>query len=80
MEKLKRARGPHLTGATPGVVDRARAAAAITEFLHALGFDPAREPDLGETAQLVTDAYADRLLAGYRQDAAEILAGSVGEP
>lgn len=79
MEKLKRAPGPPASRATPGSVDRARAGAAIAEFLRALGFDPEREPDLAETAQLVTDAYADRLLTGYRQDAAEILAGSVGE-
>jgi GTP cyclohydrolase I len=78
VEKLKRALGPRPAGTTPGDVDRPRAAAAITEFLRALGFDPAREPDLTQTAQLVTDAYAERFLTGYGQDPAEILAGGVG--
>lgn len=78
MEKLKRAPESHAAGTTPGAVDRTRARAAIAEFLRALGFEPEREPDLAQTAQLVADAYADRLLAGYRQDAAEILAGDVG--
>ena len=76
MEKLNRTRGP-IPAATPGTVDRNRAAAAISEFLRALGFTPEREPDLADTARLVADAYADQLLVGYREDAAEILSGSV---
>jgi GTP cyclohydrolase IA len=58
-------------------IDRPRAAAAIDEFLRALGFTPERDPDLRETARLVSDAYADELLAGYALDPAAILAESV---
>lgn len=75
MEKLNPVRGPAAAG--PGTVDRARAAAAISEFLVALGFTPERDPDLTDTARLVADAYADQLLVGYRDDPAEILSGSV---
>lgn len=61
-----------------GQVDRARAAAAIAEFLRALGFHPERDPELQQTAALVAGAYADELLAGYALDPAEILRESVG--
>jgi GTP cyclohydrolase IA len=79
VEKLNRARSLPLPGTTPGAIDRARAAAAISEFLRALGFAPEHEPDLADTARLVADAYADQLLVGYRQSAAEILSGNVSE-
>jgi GTP cyclohydrolase I len=59
--------------------DRARAAAAIEDFLRALGRDPGSESDLAETGRLVADAYADDLLSGYAMDPAEILADSVSE-
>ncbi|MGD8859191.1 MAG: GTP cyclohydrolase I [Myxococcales bacterium] len=59
--------------------DRARAAAAIEEFLRALGRDPAADPDLGSTGRLVAAAYADDLLGGYAMDPAEILDESVAE-
>jgi GTP cyclohydrolase IA len=58
-------------------VDRPRAAAAIEEFLQALGFAPERDPDLRATGRLVAAAYADELLAGYALDPAQILAESV---
>jgi GTP cyclohydrolase I len=58
-------------------VDRTRAAAAIDEFLRALGFAPEREPDFKDTARLVTAAYEHELLAGYALDPAQILAESV---
>lgn len=45
--------------------DRARAAAAIDEFLRALGHDPTREPALIGTGDRVAQAWADDLLAGY---------------
>jgi GTP cyclohydrolase I len=50
------------------MVDRKRAAAAIEDFLRALGHDPAREPSLEGTGARVTDLYADELLDGYRAD------------
>src|SRR5690606_35077097 len=59
-------------------IDRRRAAAAITEFLRALGFTPERDPDLQHTAQLVAAAYADEMLIGYALDPAEILSKAVG--
>ena len=54
-------------------VDRARAARAISEFLKALGFDPAEHADLADTPQRVTEAFADDLLRGQRVDVRELL-------
>lgn len=54
-------------------VNREAARAAIRDFLVALGHDPERERELSETAQRVTDAYADELLSGYGVDVAELL-------
>lgn len=51
-------------------VDKARAEAAITEFLRALGHD---EAALGETPARVTAAYADELLSGYSEDLKELI-------
>jgi GTP cyclohydrolase IA len=78
VEELKPTRREAVPGTGPGHVDRTRAAAAIGEFLRALGFDPQRDPELANTARLVADAYAGELLAGYRLDPAQILARSVG--
>lgn len=79
MEELERAGpGEQASGDAPGEVDRPRAAAAVTELLRALGFAPEHDAELGKTAQLVADAYADELLVGYRLDPAQILAQSVG--
>ncbi len=72
MEELKRRAQPER-----GTIDRPRAAAAIDELLRALGFVPERDPDLRDTAQLVSAAYTDELLAGYAMDPAAILAESV---
>ena len=55
------------------MIDRERAAAAIEEFLSALGLSSERDPELAQTAQLVTAAYADELLIGYAMDPAAIL-------
>jgi GTP cyclohydrolase I len=55
------------------MVDRVRAAAAIEEFLRAMGRSPESDPELAQTAALVTAAYADELLIGYALDPAEIL-------
>ena len=54
-------------------VDRARAARAISEFLKALGFDPAEHADLADTPQRVTEAFADDLLRGQRVDVRELI-------
>jgi len=77
VEELKQREPGQAPGSQPGRVDRARAAAAITEFLRALGFDPDHDADLANTARLVTDAYADELLVGYRLDPIDILANHV---
>src|SRR5262249_6961395 len=45
--------------------DRARAAAAIANFLDALGHSPASEPELARTPELVASAGIDELLDGY---------------
>src|SRR3954468_12609525 len=59
------------------MIDRARAARAIDEFLRALGRTPEHEPELANTAQLVASAYADDLLSGYAMDPAAILRESI---
>jgi GTP cyclohydrolase I len=59
------------------MIDRARAAAAIEDFLRALDLSPERDPELAHTAELVASAYADDLLIGYAMDPAAILAASL---
>ncbi len=54
-------------------IDRPGAQLAVAAFLRALGHDPADHPELRNTPALVTDAFADELLAGYRVDIAELL-------
>jgi len=51
-------------------VDRARAEAAMAEFLKALGHD---DTSLEETPARVTAAYADELLSGYSVDLKELI-------
>jgi len=53
--------------------DRAAAARAISDFLKALGFDPANSPDLAGTPERVADAYADDLLRGHTLDVRELI-------
>lgn len=60
-----------------GPIDRAAAAAAIDSFLRALGFDPAREPELRGTGNRVAEAFADDLCAGYADDVAALVASNV---
>ena len=54
-------------------VDRAAAARAIRDFLTALGFDPKAHPDLLETPERVTEAFADDLLRGHAVDVRELV-------
>lgn len=54
-------------------VDRAAAARAISDFLKALGFDPAAHPDLAETPERVSQAFADDLLSGHGVDVRELI-------
>jgi GTP cyclohydrolase I len=49
-------------------VDRVAAARAIRDFLLALGFDPRQHPDLLETPERVTEAFAEDLLRGHGVD------------
>jgi GTP cyclohydrolase I len=49
-------------------LDREAARAAIRDFLIALGHDPRKEPELGETPARVVEAFADELLSGYGSD------------
>lgn len=58
-------------------MDRDRAARAIEEFLRALGFDPARDPELAHTGELVAEAFANDLLSGYALDPAALLADAM---
>lgn len=53
--------------------DRARAAAAIDEFLRALGHEPTADDDLRETGVRVAEAWLEDLLEGERIDVAELL-------
>jgi len=54
-------------------VDRAAAARAISDFLKALGFDPAEHADLAETPQRVSEAFTDDLLRGHGIDVRELI-------
>ena len=49
-------------------VDRVAAARAIRDFLLALGFDPQKHPDLSETPERVSEAFAEDLLSGHEVD------------
>ncbi|MCA9581228.1 MAG: GTP cyclohydrolase I [Myxococcales bacterium] len=53
--------------------DHERAAAALREFLRAVGAPIDRDPELAGTGDLVTKAYMDELLVGYGCDPAQIL-------
>ncbi len=53
--------------------DLKRAAAAIDDFLRALGLPLDADPELRMTGTRVADAFATELLGGYQMDAAEIL-------
>ena len=54
-------------------VDRVAAARAIRDFLLALGFDPRKHPDLGETPERVSEAFAEDLLRGQDVDVRGLL-------
>jgi GTP cyclohydrolase IA len=51
--------------------------AAIDGVLRAAGRDPARDPDLGETARRVSQLWRTEFLAGYEMDPAAILGDPV---
>src|SRR5262245_59215855 len=54
-------------------MDREAARAAIRDFLIALGHDPDKNPELGETPERVVEAFADELLTGYDRDLAALV-------
>jgi len=54
-------------------VDRAAAARAIADFLKALGFDPASHPDLADTPERVSEAFANDLLSGHGVDVRRLI-------
>lgn len=58
-------------------MDLAAAARAIEAFLRALGHAPENDPLLAETGKLVAAAFHDELLAGYREDPAQLFADSM---
>jgi GTP cyclohydrolase I len=60
-------------------IDRRAAEAAIAAFLRALGRDPEADPELSETPQRVTEAFADELLSGYGVNLAELVRRGSGE-
>jgi GTP cyclohydrolase I len=62
--------------ATVTTPDAAALRRAITDLLKASGLDPARDPDLKQTAERVAQIWQSEFLAGYHMDPAEIL----GEP
>lgn len=62
---------PHSGPSSTGFVDKPRAAAAVREFLAAIGEDPDRE-DLLQTPMRVAKA-AEELFAGMHTDPAEVL-------
>jgi GTP cyclohydrolase I len=54
-------------------VDRKAAAAAIYDFLRAIGRDPAREPELVGTGERVAAEFLDELCDGYGVDPVALL-------
>ena len=54
-------------------VDRVAAARAIRDFLSALGFDPRQNPELAETPERVSEAFAEDLLRGHAVDVGGLL-------
>src|SRR6185295_12281255 len=54
-------------------IDYPAAERAVSEFLRALGHDPASNPELAETPALVTEAFARDLLSGYAVDLDELI-------
>lgn len=54
-------------------IDREAAARAIGDFLKALGFDPRQHPDLAETPERVSEAFADDLLCGHSVNVPELI-------
>jgi GTP cyclohydrolase I len=59
-------------------VNREAAEHAIGEFLRALGHDPERSAELGQTPARVAKAFCEELLSGYAVDIAQLLgSGSV---
>lgn len=58
-------------------MDLDRASRAIEEFLRALDLDPARDPELARTGELVAEAFGNDLLSGYRLDPSVILADAM---
>jgi GTP cyclohydrolase IA len=56
-------------------IDRKAAERAISDFLRALGHDPARDPELAETPARATDAFAIELLGGYDIDVRALIEG-----
>jgi len=57
--------------------DVARAAAALADFLRALGHAPEDDPELSKAPQLTAQAFAEELLSGYAMDPATILADTM---
>lgn len=57
--------------------DDAALAAAVDSFLAACGLDPARDPDLRQTAERVVKLWRAEFLAGYALDPAAILGDPV---
>jgi GTP cyclohydrolase I len=53
--------------------DAKAAAAAVEDFLRALGRDPRTEPELKDTAQSVARAFCNDLCAGYDIDPVQLL-------
>jgi GTP cyclohydrolase IA len=60
-------------------VDRAAAAGAIAAFLRALGHDPMRDPELEQTPERVTEAFADDLLSGYDVDVEALISAGMSD-
>jgi GTP cyclohydrolase I len=61
-------------GVEAGTPDRVAMRQAVDAFLRAAGLDPESHRDLAQTAELVTRAWADEFLDGYRTRPAEVLA------
>src|SRR5687768_881889 len=60
-------------------IDYLAAERAVSEFLRALGHDPASDPELVETPARVTEAFARDLLSGYTVDIDELIRTGASE-
>lgn len=61
-------------------VNREQAKRAVADLLSALGHDPAHEPGLAQTPELVVESWMTDWLSGYTANLQQLLAGAIDAP